>query len=101
MLTEKQILEIREHLENAQNPVFYYDNDADGLCSFLLLRRYLDRGKGVAIKSFPDLKGQYLRKIDELNPDLIVVLDKAEIEEDDSGSENKNEDISLYALHHA
>ena len=31
MLTEKQLKEIREHLEKAQNPVFFFDNDADGL----------------------------------------------------------------------
>jgi hypothetical protein len=27
MLTEEQILQIREHLEKAQNPVFFYDNE--------------------------------------------------------------------------
>ncbi len=76
MLSEKQIVEIREHLEKAQNPVFFYDNDCDGLCSFLILRRYLGRGKGVAVKSFPDLNSQYARKARELNADYVFVLDK-------------------------
>jgi len=76
MLTEKQISEIREHLERAQNPIFYYDNDCDGLCSFLLLRRYLDRGKGVSIRSAPDLDAQYAKKASELNSDYVFVLDK-------------------------
>jgi len=76
MLTEKQINEIREHLEKAQNPLFFFDNDNDGLCSFLLLRRFIDRGKGVAIKSFPDLNVSYYRKIKELNPDYVFILDK-------------------------
>lgn len=76
MLTEKQITEIKEHLEKAQNPIFYYDNDCDGLCSFLLLRRYLGRGKGVAVRSFPDLNAQYARKARELNSDYVFVLDK-------------------------
>ena len=44
MLTKKQINEIREHLEKAQNPLFFFDNDPDGLCSFLLLQRYIGRG---------------------------------------------------------
>ena len=79
MLTEKQVKEIRTHLEKAQNPLFFFDNDADGLSSFLLLRRYIDRGKGVAIKSFPELSVSYLRKIYELNPDYIFVLDKPAI----------------------
>jgi single-stranded DNA-specific DHH superfamily exonuclease len=76
MLTKKQILEIREHLEKAQNPVFFYDNDPDGLCSFLLLQRYLGRGKGVAIKSFPEMNTEYSRKARELNADYIFILDK-------------------------
>jgi len=55
MLNEKQINEIRNHLEKAQNPLFFFDNDNDGLTSFLLLQRYIGRGKGVVIRSFPDL----------------------------------------------
>lgn len=76
MLTEKQIDEIREHLEKAQNPLFFYDNDCDGLCSFLLLRKFLGRGKGVAIKSYPELNASYSRKARELNSDYVFILDK-------------------------
>jgi len=76
MLSEKQIKEIREHLDRAQNPIFFFDNDVDGLCSFLLLRRFIDRGYGVAIKSYPELDVNYARKIDELNADYVFVLDK-------------------------
>lgn len=79
MLTSKQLSEIKEHLEKAQNPLFFFDNDADGLASFLLLRRYIGRGKGVAIKSFPDLNASYARKLYELKPDYVFVLDKPEI----------------------
>ena len=82
MLTTTQLQEIKEKLENSQNPLFFFDNDVDGFCAFLILRKAIGRGRGVAIKSFPDLKKQYLRKVDELNPDLIVVLDKAEINEE-------------------
>lgn len=76
MLTKKQIKEVREHLHRAQNPLFFFDNDQDGLCSFLLLQRYIGRGKGVPIKSFPELTVDYFRKIRELNPDYIFILDK-------------------------
>lgn len=77
MLTEKQITEIREHLERAQNPIFFFDNDPDGLCSFLLLRRYIGRGKGVAIKGAPELTVDYFKRVEELEADYIFVLDKA------------------------
>jgi len=81
MISDKQIAEIKEHLEKAQNPLFYFDNDTDGLCSFLLLRRAIGRGRGVAIKSFPDLNPSYFRRVLELNPDYIFILDKPIVSE--------------------
>lgn len=76
MLEEKEIKEIREHLEKTGNPLFFFDNDVDGLASFLLLARYYGKGKGVAIKSGPDLNSSYVRKVRELNPDYVFILDK-------------------------
>ncbi len=76
MLTKKQVREIKEHLGKAQNPIFFFDNDPDGLCSFLLLQRYIGRGKGVAIKSFPEMNAEYFKKVTELNGDYIFILDK-------------------------
>lgn len=76
MLTKKQIKEIKEHLDKAQNPIFFFDNDQDGLCSFLLFQRYLGRGKGVPIKSYPDLLKDYFRKVNEFKADYIFILDK-------------------------
>lgn len=79
MIPKKQLAEIREKLESSQNPLFFFDNDVDGLCAFLILKKAIGRGKGVAIKSFPDLKTQYLAKVEEINPDAIFILDKAEV----------------------
>lgn len=79
MLSHKQLTEVKSHLESSSNPLFLFDNDVDGFCAFLILRRALDRGRGVAVKSFPDLKGQYLKKLDELRPDHVFILDKAEV----------------------
>jgi len=76
MLTKKQVSEIKEHLERAQRPIFFFDNDPDGLCSFILLQKYIGRGKGVSIKSFPELIEEDFRKVQELNADYIFILDK-------------------------
>lgn len=76
MFSKKKIEEIREHLDRAKNPVFYYDNDCDGLCSFILLRKLIGRGKGVVIRNYPDLNASYARKARELNADYVFVLDK-------------------------
>jgi single-stranded DNA-specific DHH superfamily exonuclease len=82
MLSKKSLEELKEHLEKAQNPLFYYDNDADGLCSYVLLRKFLERGKGVAVRSFPDLNKDYARKAMELEADYVFVLDKPVISEE-------------------
>jgi len=82
MLARKQVKEIREHLNRAQNPIFFFDNDQDGLCSFLLLQRYIGRGKGVPIKSFPELSVEYFRKVHELSADYIFILDKPVVSSD-------------------
>lgn len=76
MLTKKQISEIRDRLNSSTNPLFLFDNDPDGLCSFLLLQKYGKKGKGFPIKSFPELSEAYLSKISELNPDCLFILDK-------------------------
>lgn len=80
MLTLNQLSEIRDHLEIAQNPIFLFDNDVDGLCSAVILQRASGKGKSIAIKSFPGLNESYLKRIEELNIDYIFILDKSEID---------------------
>ena len=82
MLTKEQISEIREHLEKAQNPLFFFDNDNDGLTSFLLLQRWIGRGKGVVVKNLPDVKLSYYKKVEELKPDYIFILDKPAVSQE-------------------
>ncbi|MEM1577583.1 MAG: DHHA1 domain-containing protein [Candidatus Pacearchaeota archaeon] len=73
------IKKIKEILMNSSNPLYFFDNDVDGLASFLLFKKTYEKGKGVAIKTFPELSFNYIRKIEEINPDSIFVLDKPKI----------------------
>ena len=75
MLTEKDIAFLREELQTAQNPLFIHDDDADGLCSFLLLYRIHREGKEAILKSSSTLKAEFMRRVDEFNPDKIFILD--------------------------
>jgi len=79
MLKDKEVKEIREHLERAQNPVFFYDTDADGLSSFLLLSRWIDRGMGVIARNPRESAEMYLKKVEELGADYVFVLDTPQI----------------------
>jgi len=101
MLTPKQISQIKQHLDKAQNPLFFFDNDPDGLCSFLLLQRYIGRGKGVPIKSFPELTVDYFRKINELNADYIFILDKPLVSKEFFGEVAKINVPVVWIDHHA
>ncbi len=100
MLSIEQLDEIREHLNNAQNPVFFFDNDQDGLCSFLLLRKYLGRGKGFPIKTSPSLTRDYFRKVEEFNSDYIFILDKPEVSEEFIQEVEKKNIPTVWIDHH-
>lgn len=80
MLTEKQIREIREIIGKSDNPLYFFDCDTDGLCSYLLMQKKYQKGKGVVVKGYLDMN--FLRKVEENSPDLIVVLDKPLITQD-------------------
>lgn len=99
MLTKKQITEIREHLEKAQNPLFFFDIDVDGLSSFLLLQRYIGRGRGVVIRGSASLGKSYFRKVRELKPDYIFVLDKPVVD-DEFIELAKQENLPLVVIDH-
>ncbi|MDD5133112.1 MAG: DHH family phosphoesterase [Candidatus Nanoarchaeia archaeon] len=76
MIPTSQLKEIKDYLVNAENPLIFFDDDPDGLCSYLLMKQLNDNAKGIVIKSSPVLDVQYLKKIEELSPDIVFVLDK-------------------------
>ncbi len=75
MLTPKEIEFLQEELLTAKNPLFIYDGDGDGLCSFLILYRIHKEGRGTMLKASPKLDAQSIRKVEEHTPDKIFVLD--------------------------
>ncbi len=82
MLTNKEIEFIREELTTAKNPLFIYDDDPDGLSSFLIMYKLNREGTGIINKMSPKVDLKFMRKVDELNPDKIFVLDIPMIEQD-------------------
>lgn len=81
MLSEKQAAFLRQELEAAKNPFFFYDSDADGLSAFLLLYRMHREGKGISINT-STLTSQSLRKVVELHPDKIFILDIPKVDQE-------------------
>ncbi|MFH1174942.1 MAG: DHH family phosphoesterase [archaeon] len=81
-LTEQEIKEFRKALDESARPLFFFDDDPDGACSFMLLYKYKGDGKGVMIKARPELQEVYYRKVEEYQPDLIIILDKPLVQQE-------------------
>jgi single-stranded DNA-specific DHH superfamily exonuclease len=81
MLSQTRLNELRARLEGASCPAFLFDNDADGLCSFLLAHRALGKGFGIPVRSYPALDVGYGEQALTRGADLLVVLDKPVLSE--------------------
>ncbi len=74
-LTNEEIEKIRHTLEGAARPLFFFDDDPDGVSAFIQLYKITSEGKGVIVKVGSELKEDFARKVDEYQPDLVVILD--------------------------
>jgi len=82
MVFANDVNKIRELLDNAHRPLIFFDDDPDGLTSFLMIYRYIGDGRGVPIKTSPDLSPVYLKTVQDYSPDLVIILDKPLVSEE-------------------
>lgn len=76
MIPPDQIEKFRKILDECVRPLFLFDDDPDGICSFIQLYKYCGKGNGVIVKASPVLSEMYIRKVKEFSPDMVFVLDK-------------------------
>jgi len=67
--------EVKKELALAINPLILYDDDPDGLCSFLQVYKFIGNGHGYIVKKSPRITEEYLNKVEEYGPDKIIILD--------------------------
>ncbi len=79
MIPETELKEIEEMLAKAENPLFIFDDDQDGLCAFLLLWKSIQRGKGIPSKGA--INEELTKKVQEERADLVIILDKPVVEQ--------------------
>ncbi|MEK6937191.1 MAG: DHH family phosphoesterase [Nanoarchaeota archaeon] len=82
MIKEEELNEIKSYLEKAENPLVFFDDDHDGLTSYILLKKSYEKIHGVVVKGGMKEEEIYNRKIEEYRPDFIFVLDRAEISQE-------------------
>jgi len=75
-ISKEQLDEFKDRVLGAKRPLFFYDDDADGLCSYLLCYKARGDGLGVRVHGSASVTIDLLRKVEENIPDIIVILDK-------------------------
>jgi single-stranded DNA-specific DHH superfamily exonuclease len=78
----EELGKIREKLKEAVNPVILFDDDPDGLCSYLLIKKFMGKGSGICVRGEPFVDGKYVSRVKAHEPDLIIILDKPMVREE-------------------
>lgn len=78
-ISEEQLQSFRKSIDSAKRILVFFDDDTDGLASYLQVHAYKGDAIGVAVRAVPELREDYLRKVEEHHPDLILVFDMAKI----------------------
>ncbi len=81
-LDSRQLKEIREDLSSSKRPIYIFHDDADGLASFLLFYKKIGEGKGIVVKSHPQVDQKFIQPVNNYGPDKIFVLDIAMIDQE-------------------
>ncbi|MBN1792397.1 hypothetical protein JW826_01810 [Candidatus Woesearchaeota archaeon] len=74
-LTKEEIGKLREAFTTCTRPVILFDNDPDGISSFLMIYNQVKDGKGIPIKSAPEISVEFARSVKDYSPDLVIILD--------------------------
>jgi single-stranded DNA-specific DHH superfamily exonuclease len=81
-LTDKQLQELREIFDSSARPLILFDDDADGLASFLIIYKHIREGKGMPVKNAPELGPEVAEKVNDYGPDLVIIVDVPIINQD-------------------
>lgn len=82
MLLKEEYQKIKEELLSSEKPFFFFHDDPDGLCSFLLLYRLINRGKGMVVKQDPRITAESAKKVAEYGADKVFITDIAMVDQE-------------------
>ena len=78
-LLAQELVLFHERITHASRPLVFYDDDADGLTSYLLIHKKNPDAIGIRCGRGPEVDGEFARKIHENQPDLVVIVDKPRV----------------------
>lgn len=81
MIPKKQLEEIKREITECQNPFFFFHDDPDGLCSFLLLRKLRGEGSWHMVKPRPLIDENFVKLV-PADCDKVFIVDIAIVRQD-------------------
>jgi len=81
-IKKEDLKNIRKELTNSKRPVILFDDDPDGISSFLMVYKFVGEGRGIPVKNSPNITVDYAKKVNDYSPDLVIILDKALVSQD-------------------
>ncbi len=79
-ISREEIKEIRKEILESENPIVFFDNDPDGLTSYLLFKKAVPSARGVVVNGFLT-ETQWTDKLEREGHDKVFILDKPVVEE--------------------
>ncbi len=76
-LTEIEYETIRAELKASEKPFFLFHDDPDGLVSFLLLKKFRGKGRGMMVKAEPNVNERFTSYVKAECPDALFIVDVA------------------------
>lgn len=73
---------LKKEFDDCYRPMYFFHDDPDGLCSFLLCYKYVREGVGVPVKAAPCIDTKFLPKVKYYQPDKVFILDIARVNQD-------------------
>ncbi len=101
-LTAAEYKRIRGELQASERPFFLFHDDPDGLVSFLLLKRFIGKGRGMMVKARPNIDDRFLAAVKMTEPDSIFVVDVALMQQSFVDTVRKEFDVKniIWIDHH-
>ena len=69
--------QLRTEITTSHKPLYFFDDDPDGVAAFLYLYGYKKDGRGILVKARPELNEFFAKIVTNHQPDRIIILDIA------------------------
>jgi single-stranded DNA-specific DHH superfamily exonuclease len=82
MLTAQEIETLKKTITQSSRPLIFFDDDADGLCSYLLARKANIDAHGLRAARGPQVTHHFIGFVTRHQPDQVIILDKPLVSEE-------------------